>query len=291
MDFGRMPADWPNRARARMTRVRPHDWCVYEVGTGPDILLLHGAGGSAHSFRRLIPELSGYRCLIPDLPGQGFTRAGNKGRLGIDPMAEDLAQLIAHEGWQPRLVIGHSAGAALALRLSTLIPLQGIIGINAALGSFEGAAGVLFPLLARVLSVTPFVPRFVSRLWGNAPTVRRLLASTGSKPDDAGLAQYITLVQDVAHVDGTLGMMAQWNLDALMADAARLTTATLLIATAGDKVVPPRVSRDAAALLPSATCVELPKLGHLAHEEAAAKIAAVIRDWLPTGPKTEATPV
>lgn len=275
-----MPADWPNRADARMARVRPHDWCVFEVGTGPDLLLLHGAGASAHSFRHLIPELKGYRCLIPDLPGQGFTRAGNKGRLGIDPMAEDLARLIEHEGWAPKIIIGHSAGAALALRLSTLMPLERIIGINAALGSFEGAAGVLFPLLARVLSVTPFVPRFVSRLWGNAPTVRRLLASTGSKLDEAGLSQYIALVQDAAHVDGTLGMMAQWKLDALMADAGHLATPTLLISTTGDKVVPPRVSRDAAAVMASAKYVELPKLGHLAHEEAAPRVAAVILDWL-----------
>ncbi len=289
MDLGRIPPDWPNRASARMIRVRPHDWCVVEVGTGPDLLLLHGAGASAHSFRHLIPELSGYRCLIPDLPGQGFTRAGNKGRLGIDLMAEDLARLIEHEGWQPKIIIGHSAGAALALRLSSIIPLQGIIGINAALGSFEGAAGVLFPLLARVLSVTPFVPRFVSRLWGNAATVRRLLASTGSKLDEAGLSQYIALVQDAAHVDGTLGMMAQWKLDALMGDAPRLATPTLLIATTGDKVVPARVSRDAAGLMPNATYRELPKLGHLAHEEAAPKVAEVIRNWLAAQPGTTAS--
>ncbi len=275
-----MPKDWPNRTSARMTRARPHDWCVFEVGRGPEVLLLHGAGGSAHSFRNLIPELEGYRCLVPDLPGQGFTRAGNKGRLGIDPMAEDIARLIEHEGWAPKLVIGHSAGAALALRLSTLIPLDRIVGINSALGSFEGAAGVLFPLLARVLSVTPFVPRFVSGLWGNAPTVRRLLTSTGSPPDEAGLRQYIALVQDAAHVDGTLGMMAQWKLDALMADAPKMTTPTLLIASTGDKVVPARVSREAAAVMPQATYRELPKLGHLAHEEAAEKIGTLIRDWL-----------
>lgn len=277
-----MPANWPNRAQSRMARVRPHDWCVFEVGDGPDILLLHGAGGSAHSFRNLIPEFADHRCLVPDLPGQGFTRAGNKGRLGVDEMAEDIARLIDHEGWAPKFVIGHSAGAALALRLSTLMPLQGIIGINAALGSFEGAAGVLFPLLARVLSVTPFVPRFVSRLWGNAPTVRRLLTSTGSPPDEAGLAQYITLVQDAAHVDGTLGMMAQWKLDTLMAQAPSLTTPTLLIASTGDKVVPPRVSRDAAALLGNASYLELPKLGHLAHEEAGPRLAALIKDWIAT---------
>lgn len=275
-----MPPDWPNRDKARSIRARPHDWCVVESGTGPEILLLHGAGGSGHSFRALIPELWGYRCLAPDLPGQGFTRAGNRGRLGLAPMAEDLARLIDHEGWKPAVVIGHSAGAAIALQLSTLIPLRAVIGVNAALGSFEGAAGVMFPLLARVLSVTPFVPRFVSRLWGNRPTVRRLLASTGSRLDEAGLAQYTTLVQDAAHVEGTLGMMAQWQLDPLMARLPELTTPTLLIATTGDKVVPARVSREAAGAMPAASHVELPTLGHLAHEEAAETVAGHIRRFL-----------
>ena len=50
-----------------------------------------------------------------------------------------------------------------------------MIGINAALGQFDGAAGLLFPLLARALAVTPFVPSVVSRLWGNAGKVRSLL--------------------------------------------------------------------------------------------------------------------
>jgi magnesium chelatase accessory protein len=280
MELSRMPVDWPNRSAARMVHCRPHDWCVLEVGSGPDILLLHGAGGSGHSFRNLIPTLQGFRCLVPDLPGQGFTRAGNKGRLGLNQMAEDLVRLVDHEAWRPVAVIGHSAGAALALRMSQLMPVQTVVGLNAALGGFEGAAGVLFPLLARVLAVTPFVPRFVSRLWGNSSTVKRLLASTGSKVDEAGLRQYIALVQDAAHVDGTLGMMAQWSLDGLMADAAKIATPTLLMASTGDKLVPSRVSRDAAKLLPAATYCEFARLGHLIHEEAAADVAAHLLPWL-----------
>ncbi len=160
------PKDWPFRNHARRIRAR-HDWWVVEQGTGPDVLLLHGAGASGHSFRSLVPALAGYRCLVPDLPGQGFTRPGSRGRFGIQPMAEDLAGLCAAAGWQPRYVIGHSAGVPLGLQLSTLIPLNAVIGINAALGQFDGAAGFLFPLLARALAATPFVPSVVSRLWGN----------------------------------------------------------------------------------------------------------------------------
>ncbi len=273
------PADWPFRAESRRIRAR-HDWWVVEHGTGPEVLLLHGAGASGHSFRQLIPALAGHRCLVPDLPGQGFTRPGARGRFGIEAMAEDLAQLMAAAGWQPRLVIGHSAGVPLGLQLSTLVPLQGVIGLNAALGQFDGAAGFLFPLFARALAATPFVPALVSRMWGNEAKVRQLIEGTGSQLDAAGIAQYATLIRRADHVDGALGMMAAWRVDRLMSGAAGLTVPTLLIANAGDRVVPPRVSRDAARMLPRAELREMPGLGHLAHEEDAKAVLAVMGDWL-----------
>jgi magnesium chelatase accessory protein len=273
------PPDWPLRAMARRVRAR-HDWWVIEHGAGPEVLLLHGAGGSGHSFRALAPALQGYRCLIPDLPGQGFTRAGARDRFGIAPMAEDVAALIRAAGWQPRLVIGHSAGVPLALQLSTLVPLDAVIGINAALGQFDGAAGFLFPLLARALAATPFVPALVSRMWGNEAKVRQLIEGTGSQLDAAGIAQYLTLVRRAAHVDGTLSMMAAWRVDRLMAAAAGLGVRTLLISNAGDRIVPPRVSAEAARMLPRAELREMPKLGHLSHEEDAAAVLAVLADWL-----------
>jgi magnesium chelatase accessory protein len=273
------PRDWPLRGHARRIRAR-HDWWVVEHGTGPDILLLHGAGGSGHSFRSLAPALVGFRTLIPDLPGQGFTRAGSRGRFGIEPMAEDLAALIGAAAWQPKLVIGHSAGVPLALQLSTLVPFRAVIGLNAALGQFDGAAGFLFPLFARALAATPFIPSLVSRMWGNDDKVRALIEGTGSRIDEAGIRQYLMLVQRAAHVDGTLGMMAAWRVDRLMARAASLTVPTLLVANAGDRLVPPKVSRDAARFLPRAESREMPSLGHLAHEEDAGAVVDAIGDWL-----------
>ena len=73
-----LPPNWPWRASARQIRARPHDWCVIDHGTGRKLLFLHGAGASGHSFRHLIPALPGWRAIVPDLPGQGFTRAGSR---------------------------------------------------------------------------------------------------------------------------------------------------------------------------------------------------------------------
>lgn len=277
----RMPKDWPYRHSTRRVAARPHDWSVIDTGDGPALLLLHGAGGAGHSFRNLIPLLSPhYRVVVPDLPGQGFTRSGARGRYGIDAMAEDMATLCTALNIRPHAIIGHSAGAALALRLAPMLQPRGIVGINAALGTFDGAAGVMFPLLARVLAVTPFIPHVVAKLWGNPATVTKLLTATGSPLDAAGQAQYLTLVRDAAHVDGTLGMMAQWRLDDLMRQLPTIATPTLLIASSGDLAVPARISRDAALNMPAATYAELPHHGHLVHEEAAETVADLILPFL-----------
>lgn len=283
MPFAQMPKNWPHRHSARRIACPPHSWCVLDIGSGPVILLLHGAGGSGHSFRHLIPLLTPhYRVIAPDLPGQGFTRAGGRGRFGLDAMAQDLVKLCAAQGLQPVAVLGHSAGAAIALRMAELLPdrPKAIIGINAALGSFEGAAGVLFPLMAKALALMPLIPTLVSKLWGTASKVDSLLSSTGSQIDAAGQAQYLALVQNAGHIEGTLGMMAQWQLDGLLARLPMLTVPTMLIASAGDKAVPARVSETAGGRMKSSKVVVLQRYGHLVHEEAADAVADVLLPWL-----------
>ena len=282
MTIPRMPINWPYRAHARHVASPPHDWCLLDVGSGPVILLLHGAGGSGHSFRNLIPLLAPHhRVIVPDLPGQGFTRADARGRLGLDAMATDLCALCKAESVTPVAIIGHSAGGAIALRMAELLaPAPCVIGINAALGEFEGAAGVLFPLMAKVLSVLPLIPTVVSRLSGTAARVDGLLASTGSKIEPAGRAQYLALVRDAGHIEGTLGMMAQWQLQGLVARMPAITAPVLLIATKGDKAIPPRISQGAAAKMRNAEVVVLPQYGHLVHEEAADAVGEVLLPWL-----------
>ena len=282
MTVPRMPSDWPNRSFARRVTSASQDWCVLDVGSGPVVLLLHGAGGSGHSFRNLIPLLAPhYRVIVPDLPGQGFTRSRTRGRFGLDAMAADLTALCHSEGLPPVAIIGHSAGGAIALRMAEMLkPAPCVIGINAALGEFEGAAGVLFPLMAKVLALLPLLPNVVSKLWGTAGRVDGLLSSTGSKIEPAGRAQYLALVQDAGHIEGTLGMMAQWQLGGLVARFAAITNPVLLIASSGDRAVPARISQYAAAKLSTAEVVVLPKFGHLVHEEAAEDVAEVILPWL-----------
>lgn len=280
MEPAQLPRDWPLRDQGRRVVLVPHRWWVVEKGVGPCILLLHGTGASGHSFRRLVPGLQGFRLVIPDLPGQGASFSRATDRMGLDGMAADLWALMDHLGAVPQVIIGHSAGAAIALRMAELRPGPTVIGLNAALGGFDGLAALLFPAIARTLAMAPFVARTASRLWGTPQAVARLLAGTGSPLDAEGRAQYLTLVRDPDHVAGALAMMASWRLEGLLSRLPQTRAKLWLIATEGDRAVPPKVSIEAAARIPGAELTLLPRYGHLPQEEAPDGMASVLRPWL-----------
>lgn len=299
MDWQRDGADWPNRQFSRMIDVRPHRWHVQDSGAPGDprpvILLLHGAGAATHSWRHLLPILNTRaRIIAPDLPGQGFSRAGSRFRLGMDFMAEDLAALLDRLEARPEVILGHSAGGALGLWLSRRLPQRprAAVAINGALEPFPGMAGWLFPALARLLSLNPLTALVVSRTGASEASVRSLLENTGSRIDAEGLDCYRRLVASRAHVDGTLGMMAQWRLDPLLAALPGIDIPTLFIAAGQDRAVPPEIAARSAARMPQAEVLDLPRLGHLAHEEAPDEIAEAVLDFLdrrggPPAPRQE----
>jgi len=87
------------------------------------ILLLHGTGASTHSWRHLLPLLSdNYTVIAIDFPGHGFTampQAKDVASLfSISGMAAGVAELMAHLQIKPNMVVGHSAGAAVACMLT-----------------------------------------------------------------------------------------------------------------------------------------------------------------------------
>lgn len=288
MDWTRDLPTWPNNSYSRLVAQRPHRWHVQEAGTGPTILLIHGAGGATHSWRDILPDLArDCHVIALDLPGQGLTQNGARQRCGLDTMAEDISQLCQAQAWQPDVIIGHSAGTAIALRLSQkrLSPRGQppiVIGLNAALGHFKGVAGWLFPVLAKMLALNPLTAGLFVRTVSAPGRIQSLIRSTGSDLDAAGMTLYERLIRDKAHVEATLMMMSQWRLDPLLRDLSQIQTPTILIAGLNDKAVPPEVSARAATVMPHADYVPLPSLGHLAHEEQPSLICEMIRDILRT---------
>jgi 3-oxoadipate enol-lactonase len=115
----------------------------FEGGTGDPIVLLHGFGGAASNWTLVAPELAERSCVIvPDLPGHGGSSALPAPPETLDPFADRVAQLLA----EPALVVGHSLGGVVALRLAVRRPelvrglvLAGCAGISSATRSAERA--------------------------------------------------------------------------------------------------------------------------------------------------------
>lgn len=280
MEWPPSSIDWPHATQSRQVLCKPHKWHVQEMGSGPLLLLLHGAGGGTQSWRHMLPLLAqDYRVIAVDLPGQGFTRMGAQQRAGLAPMAEDITALCKQEGWHPAALIGHSAGAAIALEMArhNTVP---VIGINAALGNFKGLAGLLFPLMAKALAMTPGVARFFTASAARPESVKRLIDGTGSTLSHDEMRWYRALVSDRDHVAATLAMMAQWDLNPLLRALPQHRAPVLLITGDQDRSVPPSTSEEVVRKKPQADLISLKGLGHLAHEEDAAAVLASMRPFL-----------
>lgn len=281
--------EWPNREYSRFVTAGGLRWHVQVAGTGPVLLLLHGTGASTHSFGDLLPLLTErFTVVAPDLPGHAFTATPPLNRLTLPAMAAAVGALLRGLGLAPDVVVGHSAGAAIGARmcLDGLITPRLLISLSGALLPLRGLQGAWFSPAAKLFARSGIVPRFVARGARKDPDgVRRLAEGTGSRLTPEGVARYRTLVSSPGHVAAALNMMANWDLGPMIEDLPRLQPRLILVAFTNDKTVPPAEAERAHALMPRARMLTFGGLGHLAHEEDASLIAAMINEAVDTLPR------
>lgn len=245
----------------------------------PLALLLHGTGSSAGSWRALAPRLAGrWRVVAPDLPGHAGSTVPAGHSLNLPFMAAALADLARACGWQPRWLLGHSAGAAVALQavLDGAFAPTGVIALNGALLPLDGPVGRWFSPIARALALQPLVPHLFAWHAQVPGVVERLLQGTGSRLAPAEVQHYRRLVTDAGHAGGALRMMAAWDLAPLEAALPGLAVPLHLVVGTADRMLPPAHAERVRRLQPRARIHRLPRLGHLAHEEDAAAVAALV---------------
>lgn len=279
LDWQQDGVDWPHREASRFVEAGGLTWHVQVFGKGPTLLLLHGTGASTHSWRDVIPLLAPhFHLIVPDLPGHAFTDPLPEAETGLPGMAKAVAALVTALDAEIDLVIGHSAGAAIAIRMALdgSITPRAIVGINAALVPFGGAAERIFPPLARLLTLNPFVPRFFTWQATDLAAISRLMESTGSRLTPEGLALYQRLFRSRDHVRATLAMMAYWDLASLRKAMPDLAVPLHLIVALGDKAVSPEQARGLKQAMPAIRLHFLPGLGHLCHEEQPARVVELV---------------
>jgi pimeloyl-ACP methyl ester carboxylesterase len=103
-------------------------------GEGRPVVLLHGFGGAASNWIELAPELArGHRVVVPDLPGHGGS-SPLPALPNLEPFADRVGLVLERESAQPAVLVGHSLGCLVALRLAMRSPalVRGLVLVSAA---------------------------------------------------------------------------------------------------------------------------------------------------------------
>jgi magnesium chelatase accessory protein len=282
LEWERDLTGWPHHEASRLVEAASMRWHVQWMGQGPGLLLVHGTGASTHSWRALMPIFARHFTVVAvDLPGHAFSSTPRNALFTLHGMGSALGTLLRALDVTPTLAVGHSAGAALLINmaLEESIAPRGIVSLNGALAQFKGLARHVFSPLARLLVLNPVVPRMFTWGAGGRRSVERLIRDTGSALDREGVDLYARLMRSPRHVAGALAMMANWDLEPLERDLPKLAIPLLLVAAGGDLAVPADVSFGVRDRVPGAVAEYVRGLGHLAHEERPAEIAALIIEW------------
>ena len=88
----------------------------YDAGQGPPVLLLHGFGGCAYTWRYLIPPLAAaHRVLTLELKGFGLSDKPRDGHYTVADQAKMVAAFIRSQNLHDLVIMGHSLGGGVAL--------------------------------------------------------------------------------------------------------------------------------------------------------------------------------
>ncbi|MFO1326580.1 MAG: alpha/beta hydrolase [Rubrivivax sp.] len=231
---------------------------VQAFGQGPVTLLaLGGWTAPGLVWHDLFSHLPHWRCVSLDHRGTGLTLS-ETASIDVDTMADDLLAVV--EALRPArcVLAAESSGAAPALRAALKAPgrFDSLVLAGAAWKPMPQAA---FDATSARLRADHdgFVRAFAEACLPEAPALHRwghaLLRA--SSPDAA-----------VALMRCRVGL--EWG-----DELRRLALPALLLHGSRDAIVPPAHSRELAALLPRATVVELPGLGHAPMITAPAELA------------------
>ncbi|HYH97054.1 alpha/beta hydrolase [Hyalangium sp.] len=131
-------ASWPEKTYYRTVEVRGRRIFYREAGSRdrPVLLLLHGYPSSSHTYRELIPLLSGrYRVVAPDYLGSGFSDHPSPEEVTytFDLLAEYVTGFVEALGLTQYVIYMQDFGAPVGFRVALAHPerLRGLVVQNA----------------------------------------------------------------------------------------------------------------------------------------------------------------
>ena len=243
-------------------------------GAGVPVLFLHGIGGAARLFQGQLRHFGQrYRAVAWDAPGYGGSVP--LPLVTIDALAAALGLFIRTLGLERPVIVGHSLGGMIALRLLAEAPhlVRGLVLAQtaAAFGAKDPAWGAQFvherlhPLDAGK-TMADLAPAMVA-------------AMVGPDADPAGVALAVDCIAhtpDSTYRDTVLAMPGFDQRGML----GGIAVPTLVLAGSMDPNAPAEGMARMAAKIPGARFEVMEGVGHLAHLERPAGFNAVLDGFL-----------
>lgn len=240
-------------------------------GSGPDLVLIHGASGNMRDFTfHMVDRLADrYRVIVFDRPGLGYTgRLGGEGS-AIARQATLLQAAASKLGAEQPIVVGQSYGGAVALAWATGHPdtLSALVTLAAASHPWPTGLPLFYKVTSNLLGqalVVPLLTAFVPESYVQS-------AITGVfAPEDApqGYAQHIgaplTLRRESLRANANQRASLKEELRAQMSRYPQIAVPTEILHGDADTTVDLKIhSVPLAEAIPGANLTVLTGAGHM----------------------------
>lgn len=242
-------------------------------GTGPPLLLVHGAGGSIQAnYGPVLGTLTRHFTVIaPDLPGSGGSPKA-AGPLDLDELADDIVDVAVRAGHESFFVSGYSMGSAVAVTAAVRHPerVRGLV-LSAPFTKFDAATRAKILHWRSLLDGSRAV---LSRFILSAMCSKEFLAQL-TPAQAAGFAELIEAsvpAGSASHVD----LILRIDLSDVL---PRVSQPTLVIGASGDQLLSPHLGKEVSDLIPGAKYTDI-ACGHAIALESATPWTRLITDYL-----------
>lgn len=261
-------------------------------GSGPDLVLIHGASGSTRDFTFAFMDRMAdrYRVIAFDRPGLGWSdRAsdayGGALNTAAEPPAEQAVLLqaaAAQLGAERPIVLGHSYGGAVALAWALERPnaLSGLVVLSGASNPWPGGLGPLYGIASSRLGAATVVPMLTAFV----PLSRADEAIAGIFAPQAppeGYAEHIgvglTLRRETLRANARQVNSLYPHIVEMSARYRGIGVPTEIVHGTEDEIVPLTIhSEPLATQIPGERLTRLEGIGHMPHHVPAAEVEAAI---------------
>ena len=241
------------------------------MGSGPDLVLIHGANGNLRDFTLGFAERlsSRYRVIAVDRPGLGHSEPLRDGQTSVHSQARQIRAALSEIGVQHPIVLGQSYGGAVALAWALKERPAALVLVSAASMPWPGSLDPWYRLTAGPLGRHLLVS--LASAFAPQSYMRRAVASVFT-PQSAPENYLNHLGTNLTLRYGSLSSTVK-QINGLHAEVMEMTSQypslelpVELIHGNADTIVPLSVHAEPLAkLLPNANLTVLENAGHMPH--------------------------